>query len=198
MAEAIRFHIQTDLPTGDLGLLWLDLEKRADITFFLSWDWMTAWIAELGRCPPVLIGEASGALILLGLVVPRYRREAGVIRVNGLSLHTTGERAKDCIAIEYNGFLVDREWSGKAEREAVTYLLRKAIVGGRRRDELHIVGMPERTGRLLHARRHAGADAVSQTVLAGGSKCGAQLGKDLSGHIERQYPPADTTLHAHV
>lgn len=143
MAEVIRFHIQTDLPTGDLGLLWLDLEKRADITFFLSWDWMAAWIAELGQCPPVLIGEASGALILLGLVMPRYRREAGVIRVNGLSLHTTGERTKDCIAIEYNGFLVDREWSGKAEREAVTYLLREAIVGGRRRDELHIVGMLE-------------------------------------------------------
>lgn len=143
MAEAIRFHIQTDLPTGDLGLLWLDLEKRADITFFLSWDWMNAWIAELGWCPPVLIGEAAGALILLGLVVPRYRREAGVIRVNGLSLHATGERSKDCIAIEYNGFLVDREWSGRAEREAVAYLLRKAIVGGRRRDELHIVGMLE-------------------------------------------------------
>lgn len=143
MTEAISFHIQTGLPTSDLGLLWLDLEKRADITFFLSWDWMSAWIAELGRCPPVLIGEASGALILLGLVMPRYRREGGVIRVSGLSLHTTGDRSKDCIAIEYNGFLVDRAWSGTAGREAVSYLLRQAIVGGRRRDELHIVGMLE-------------------------------------------------------
>ncbi len=143
MTEPIRFHIQTDLPATDLGLLWRDLESRADLTFFLSWEWMGAWIAELGQCPPVLIGEAGGALVLLGLVVPRRRREAGVIRVDGLTLHATGDRTKDCIAIEYNGFLVDRAWAAHAAREAVSWLLRRALVGGRRRDELHIVGMLE-------------------------------------------------------
>ncbi|HSU07187.1 MAG TPA: GNAT family N-acetyltransferase [Acetobacteraceae bacterium] len=143
MAETIRFHIQTDLSPHDLGLLWRDLENRADFSFFLSWDWMAAWIAELGHCPPVLVGESGGALVLLGLVEPRLRHEAGVIRVHGLSLHTTGDRTRDCIAIEYNGFLVDRAWTGRAEREAVAYLLRRAVVGGRRRDELHIVGMLE-------------------------------------------------------
>ena len=144
MTQPVRFHIQTDLPVDDLGLLWRDLEARADITFFLSWSWIGAWIAELGHCPPVLFGEAGGALILLGLVVPRRRREAGVIRVDGLRLHTTGERDKDCIAIEYNGFLLDRAWVGQAETEAVAWLLRAAIVNGRRRDELHVVGMLER------------------------------------------------------
>jgi CelD/BcsL family acetyltransferase involved in cellulose biosynthesis len=144
MPESIRFHIQTDLSTHDLGLLWRDLESRAEITFFLSWSWMEAWIAELGQCPPLLVGEAGGALVLLGLVVPRRRHEAGLIRVNGLSLHSTGDRTKDCIAIEYNGFVVDRSWAGRAEREAVSYLLRPALVGARRRDELHIVGMLEK------------------------------------------------------
>ena len=144
MTQPVRFHIQTDLPVPDLALLWRDLEARADTTFFLSWSWIGAWIAELGHCPPVLFGEAGGALLLLGLVVPQRRCEAGVIRVNGLRLHTTGERGKDCIAIEYNGFLVDRAWAGRIETEAVGWLLRRAIVGGRRRDELHVMGMLER------------------------------------------------------
>ncbi len=144
MAQPVRFHIQTDLSVNDLGLLWRDLEARADITFFLSWSWIGAWIAELGHCPPVLFGEAGGALVLLGVVVPQRRRDAGVIRVDGLRLHTTGERGKDCIAIEYNGFLVDRAWAGHVETEAVAWLLRRAIVARRRRDELHIVGMLER------------------------------------------------------
>lgn len=149
MAQPVRFHLQTDLPVHDLALLWRDLEARADITFFLSWSWIGAWIAELGHCPPVLFGEASGALVLLGLVVPRRRAEAGVIRVNGLRLHTTGENGKDCIAIEYNGFVVDRAWVGRIEAEAVDWLLRRAIVGGRRRDELHVVGVLERDGAML-------------------------------------------------
>jgi CelD/BcsL family acetyltransferase involved in cellulose biosynthesis len=144
MTQPVRFHIQTELPVDDLGLLWRNLEARADITFFLSWSWIGAWIHELGHCPPVLFGEAGGALILLGLVVPWRRQEAGVIRVDGLRLHTTGERGKDCIAIEYNGFLVDRAWVGQTEAEAVAWLLREGIVNGRRRDELHVVGMLER------------------------------------------------------
>lgn len=55
----IRFHIRDTLSPGDLGLLWRDLEARADITFFLSWDWMGVWIAELETRPLVLVGEAA-------------------------------------------------------------------------------------------------------------------------------------------
>ncbi|MGH7152417.1 MAG: GNAT family N-acetyltransferase [Acetobacteraceae bacterium] len=149
MSQPIRFHIQTGMPLRDLGLLWRDLEARAEISFFLSWDWIGAWIAELGDCPPVLVGEAGGALVLLAVVVPRRRTEGGVIHVNGLRLHTTGDHDKDVIAIEYNGFLVDRVWSGQAERAAVAYLLGQAGVAGRRRNELHIVAMAEQDRALL-------------------------------------------------
>jgi CelD/BcsL family acetyltransferase involved in cellulose biosynthesis len=139
VSAALRFHVQTGLTRPELGLLWRDLEARADPTFFLSWDWIGAWLAELDPLPPVLIGEAGGALVLLGALIPRRRIEGGIVQVNGLFLHTTGERAKDVIAIEYNGFLVDRAWTGAAERAAVAWLLGPARVAGRRRDELHIV-----------------------------------------------------------
>ena len=111
MTAPLRFHIQTGLSRPELGLLWRDLEARADPTFFLSWDWIGAWLAELEPLPPIVVGEAGGALVLLGALVPRRRVEGGIVRVDGLFLHTTGERAKDVIAIEYNGFLVDRAWA---------------------------------------------------------------------------------------
>ena len=135
----LRFHFQTGLTRADLGRLWQDLQVRADATFFLRWEWIGAWLAELDPLPPVLIGEAGGALVLLGALCPRRRVEGGIVQVNGLHLHSTGERAKDVIAIEYNGFLVDRAWAGQAEPEAVAWLLGPARLDGRRRDELHIL-----------------------------------------------------------
>ncbi len=139
MTDSLRFHVQTGLTRLELGLLWRDLEARADPTFFLSWEWIGAWLAELDPLPPVLIGEAGGALVLLGALIPRRRTEGGIVRVAGLHLHTTGEHAKDVIAMEYNGFLVDRDWTGRAEQAAVAWLLGPGRVAGRQRNEVHIV-----------------------------------------------------------
>ncbi len=138
-AAPLRFHIETGLTRHELGDLWRALEARADVTFFLSWDWIGAWLAELDPLPPILVGTAGGARVLLGALIPRRRVEGGLLRVDGLHLHTTGDRGKDVIAIEYNGFVVDRAWVGRAEAAAVSWLLGPARVDGRRRDELHVV-----------------------------------------------------------
>src|SRR5487761_2356166 len=96
-AAPLRFHIETGLTRDELGDLWRALEARADVTFFLSWDWIGAWLAELDPLPPILVGTAGGVPVLLGALVPRRRVEGGLVRVDGLHLHTTGERAKDVI-----------------------------------------------------------------------------------------------------
>ena len=99
---------------------------------------MGAWIAELEAPPLVLVGEANGALVLLALLVPRLRREAaGAIRVRGLHLHATGREEIDVVAQEYNGFLVDRAWAGRADAGATAWLLGRRV-GPHRFDELHI------------------------------------------------------------
>lgn len=140
-AARFRFHLQTGLGAEELGLLWRDLYARADACAFLSWDWIGSWIACLADPPLVLVGEAGGALVLLGLLVPRRRREAGgLVRADGLWLHATGEAASDVIAIEYNGFLVDRIFAGPAETAAVSWLLGERI-GGRHIDELDVKAM---------------------------------------------------------
>jgi len=127
----VRFHIQTTLALEDLGLLWRDLEARADITFFLSWDWMGAWVAELDAPPLVLVGEASGALVLLGLLVPRLRREAaGAIRVRGLHLHATGRPEVDVIGLlaTFDDQAASRNLRSSRSRLARPYICRLRVL----------------------------------------------------------------------
>lgn len=86
---------------------------------------------------------AAGRIVLLGFVLPSFRKTARLIRFSGLQLHTTGKWEQDCIAMEYNGFLVDRDWAGRLERSAFTWLLRGHSVAGVRPAEVHIVSMLE-------------------------------------------------------
>ncbi len=145
-----EFALRTDLPLPALGEQWRALEARAAPRFFLSWAWIGAWLETLGTIPPVLEGRIGGQTVLLGVVVPRHRVEAGLIRVHGAMLHSTGVRGQDVIAVEYNGFLVDRAHDGQIEAAAVAFLLGPARLAGRRCDELHIVAtLAEAEARLV-------------------------------------------------
>ena len=127
------------MPLADaLAALWRELEARADATFFLSWDWIGCWIAETGLRPAILIGRDAGRVVLLGALVPSKRQVVAPFAIAGLHLHTTGDVQQDIITIEYNGFLVDRAWSGWVEQAAVGFLMTGPVVDGRRRDELHL------------------------------------------------------------
>jgi CelD/BcsL family acetyltransferase involved in cellulose biosynthesis len=137
----VTFEIDQTLEADALASLWRDLEERADGAFFLSWDWIGCWIAETGVTPTVLIGRADGEVVLLGVLVPTRRRNLCAMTIEALHLHTTGDINKDVITIEYNGFLVDRAWSGRIERDAILALLKEIRVDGRRRDELHLKGV---------------------------------------------------------
>jgi CelD/BcsL family acetyltransferase involved in cellulose biosynthesis len=136
----VTFEIDQTLGADALASLWRDLEARAEGSFFLSWDWIGCWIAETGMTPAVLIGRIDGVVVLLGLLVPTRRRNLCAMAIDALHLHTTGDINKDVITIEYNGFLVDRDWSGRIERDAILALLQGVRVGAKRRDELHLKG----------------------------------------------------------
>ncbi len=124
---------------GDLAPVWRDLESRADAPFFLSWHWIGTWIRTIADAPLLLTGRAGGVVVLLGLLTPSRARVLRLWPMRALRLQTTGDERRDVITIEYNGFLVARAWQGVAETEAIAFLTR-----GRRCDELHLRGVPER------------------------------------------------------
>jgi CelD/BcsL family acetyltransferase involved in cellulose biosynthesis len=92
------------------------------------------------------VGET---VVLLALLLPSRRRDVGLWPTHGVLLHTSGDDAEDVITIEYNGFLVDRAWAGRAEPAALAYLTRGMTVAGRRLDEIHLRGVPNSYERLV-------------------------------------------------
>lgn len=145
MAEALRFEFVTPIDLPALEALWRSLQARADHSFFLDWNWVGTWLREVGGAAGALVGRvaASGEVVLLGALMPNTRRGLLHLPVEGLHLHDTGRDEIDVITIEYNGFLVDAAWRGRAEAAAIRFLLQPAGVGGRRRDELHMTGITE-------------------------------------------------------
>jgi CelD/BcsL family acetyltransferase involved in cellulose biosynthesis len=121
--------------------LWRDLEARAEITFYLSWAWIGAWIAEAGPPDFVLVGRAGGEVVCLGLLNKAVERRHGFVRSRTLCLHETGDEKKDVIFIEYNAFLTDRRFD-PLDGEAIAFLRANAAATGGF-DEIQLGGFAE-------------------------------------------------------
>ncbi len=176
---SIVFDIETDMPESFLAQLWRELEARSDCHFFLSWDWIGCWVAEIGQPVSVLIGRSSGKVMVLGLLVSSLRPGRLPMKIFGSELHNTGDPEKDVITIEYNGLLVARHVTGiasgphvmanpgsgvaAAEDAAIRFLLSRRPATGRsaapRIDELH----------MRNVVRTYAADPSSQASSHGGT-----------------------------
>ncbi len=120
---------------------WRALEARADITFYLSWDWIGAWVDEAGLPDWVLVGRVDGEIIALGLLRRSLDRRHGFVRSRTLHLHATGYEDQDVIFIEYNALLTDRRFD-PLDAQAIAYLRsRQREIG--RFDEISLGGFTE-------------------------------------------------------
>ncbi|HZG07633.1 MAG TPA: GNAT family N-acetyltransferase [Allosphingosinicella sp.] len=138
--QAVTFTLERP-ERAALEAQWRGLEARTDITFFLSWDWIGAWIDEAGLPDVVLAGRAGGELVCLGLLRRSVDRRHGVVRSRTLHLHATGCEDQDVIFIEYNGLLTDRRFA-PLEAQALAFLRsRQKEIG--RFDEVGFGGFAE-------------------------------------------------------
>ena len=92
-----------------LAVAWQELETRAEASFFQSWLWIGAWLEATAARPLVLTAHQEGKLVGLGLLSERQLRRHGVLPVRQLLLNESGRPEQDCLAIEYNGFLLARD-----------------------------------------------------------------------------------------
>ena len=90
---------------------WAELAPRADVTFFTSWGWLGPWLATLP--PDVEVEELAvtdhGRTVGLALLASSEIRRHRVLRSRVTALHASGQPDLDLIAVEYNGFVVDRD-----------------------------------------------------------------------------------------
>ena len=131
-----------------LHALWSELEARADVTFYLSWSWIGAWIEEAGMPDLVLVGRSGGEPVAIGLLRRAVQRRHGFVNSRTLYLHETGDEDKDIIFIEHNGLLTDRRF-GRLEPQALAFLRK---TGGF--DEVQLGGFAEDGYEAVRAARY--------------------------------------------
>ena len=174
-----------------LGDEWRALEQRADGSFFLSWRWIGAWLAELPAEiePLCLRARAGGETVGLALFTWRRARRRGLIWSTQLHLNTTGHLHFDQLSIEYNDFLVDRRMADEVRRAMIRQLAEWTDLW----EELFLDGVDP-----AFIERLAGLDG--QVVMRGrgfypyvdleaipDAECLATLGRNTRHQIRRSY-----------
>jgi CelD/BcsL family acetyltransferase involved in cellulose biosynthesis len=147
---------------GDLAALgagWRDLEARAEVTFFLSWDWIGPWLETAGGAPIVARVEQAGRLAGLALFHVVRARRHGFLPLRLAVLNETGDKQKDIAYMEYNGAL-----SEKGAESAVLNAVIAALASGADApdfDAIGLGGLPESLARAINP-----AGLTMQTVTS--------------------------------
>jgi len=175
-----------------LELLWRNLEKRADASFFQSWHWIGTWIdcLPVDIVPELLQVDRGGMVVGLAVLVPRTVYRHGCVRSKGLFLNRTGDPRLDSLTIEYNGFLAERG----AEHEVAQAGMEVLLAGRKDWDELFLDGIhePEVFGGFstektqLHTSKLDACRYVDLAALRGnGQEYVAALGQSTRYNIRR-------------
>ncbi len=102
---------------GALGRMWESLESRSDCSYFQSWAWIGTWLGLLPAAlqPHLVVARSGRNVVGLAILCRRTVKRHGWLRSRAVFLHETGDPDLDCLTIEHNGFLVDRERAGEVE-----------------------------------------------------------------------------------
>jgi len=172
----------------DLAPLWREIEAQSCASFFLSWTWIGTWLATAEARPMLVVARQGGRVIGLGLLSEAVQRRR-LMRIPSLHLHETGDRRRDGIAIEYNGFLSLRGY----EATASLALLEAVLADRRRWRELYLSGidgclrdLAVAGGFPVHLRNEANCPLVDLEAVRGrGSDYLAALSANTRYQIRR-------------
>ncbi|MDX2505277.1 MAG: GNAT family N-acetyltransferase [Gammaproteobacteria bacterium] len=109
---------------NDIKEPWLDLQSRADSSYFQSWGWIQAWLQQIAfDLQPVAVKVwCDGRLVGIGLFVSRDIKRRVFFRARAMYLNEYPFDGRNMV-IEYNGLLTDREHEEASYIETVNHLL---------------------------------------------------------------------------
>jgi len=173
---------------------WLDLQSRADGSYFLSWGWMGTWLAQIAvDLRPIVVKVWSDEnLVGMGLFVSRDIKRHALIHSRSLLLNEYPFDHKNMV-IEYNGLLAQRGLEDSVYANTIGHLLQEYG----QYDEFHF-GAIGGDSSLGHLEKCAGGnvvciineESVSRQVDLSGFLPGleaylASLSKNRRGQISR-------------
>ncbi len=121
---SVSSHLVTKL--DEIETQWLDLQSRADCSYFQSWGWIGTWMEQIGlNMKPVIVEVHSDQhLIGLGLFVIKNIKRRKIIRSSAYFLNEYPFDGKNMV-IEYNGLLAEKGSEQIVYKEAVHYLFQQ-------------------------------------------------------------------------
>ncbi|MDU0356350.1 GNAT family N-acetyltransferase [Paraglaciecola aquimarina] len=120
MEKNIKIQIETLTSKQQIQDSWNYIDSHAEENFFLSWDWIAAWLeATLDKfdvfvCTATLSDKPIGMAIFAEVQGTRHR----LLKSKQWWLHKTGDEKYDQIWIEHNDFLLDKNHA-EAARHAM-------------------------------------------------------------------------------
>jgi hypothetical protein len=102
----------------------LELEKKANPDYFLTWSWIYNWLQTYNPQITVVYAELRNTPVALGIFTESIELRHKIIKSNQLKLHQTGNSEQDQIWIEYNNFIADPEHRIKAVNQCLEYLVK--------------------------------------------------------------------------
>lgn len=127
----------------ELGQAWLELQDRANCSYFLSWGWIGTWLRQIAfALSPVVVRVWHGEqLVGLAVFVPRDIKRRIAFRASALFLHEYPFDHKNMV-IEYNGLLAACGHESAVYAETVGHLLHDF----KQYDEFHFGAIAEGPG----------------------------------------------------
>ncbi|MCG7495332.1 GNAT family N-acetyltransferase [Vibrio sp. Of7-15] len=107
----MRNHYQAALSSdyfiSDVEVMWSNLEKKSETSFFLSWSWIGTWLTSFNIRPMLLeIKDDKERIVGLGFLTKKAFRYK-FLTLERLYLNRTGDPEMDQVWIEYNDVLVE-------------------------------------------------------------------------------------------
>jgi len=124
----------------ELRQAWLDLQERADCSYFMSWGWIGNWLQQIAiALNPVVVRVWYGEqLVGLAVFVPRDIKRRVIFHASALFLNEYPFDHKNMVT-EYNSLLAARGHEPAVYTETVRHLLQKY----KQRDEFHFSAIAE-------------------------------------------------------
>ncbi len=141
---------------------WIDLQGRADCSYFQSWGWIGAWLMHIaGDLQPVVIRVYTGTRqVGAGVFVPGVIKRHGFIDLRAMFLNEYPFPGKNMV-IEYNGLLAERGHEYAVYEEVVRYLLRECVDY----DEFHFGAIVYDAGiRRLETGANIGVNIITNDI----------------------------------
>jgi CelD/BcsL family acetyltransferase involved in cellulose biosynthesis len=127
---------------ADLESEWLDLQERADCSYFQSWGWIGTWLKQIAidLRPRVIRIRHGGLLVGMGILVPAKIKRHLIIYSYAHYLNEYPFNDRNMV-VEFNGLLADRGHETAVYTETINYVFKT----DKNCDELFLGAINDRT-----------------------------------------------------